>query len=234
MVGQTLVCPVNANSKLTFQFRESPDNPQPGQTIDPSHKGPCSVYMKHVDSAMLDVGTGDGWFKIWGEGYDSATAQWCTEKLIQNKGFLSISIPRNLAGGYYLVRPELISLQKADKTPPIPQFYVGCAQIFLGSHAKTLPKQTVKIPGYVSMADPGVTFNIYSPKFPYMVPGPDPYVDQVSPSVQFKGNTSAFESVFPPNAVLKSGNWLGIELDDYSTEEGCWNASISSPSQVSN
>ena len=63
-VGVARVCPANAGSTLTFEFHEWPDMSQPG-AIDPSHKGPCAVYMKHVDSAIANnTAGGDGWFKI--------------------------------------------------------------------------------------------------------------------------------------------------------------------------
>lgn len=113
---------------------------QPG-SIDPSHKGPCAVYMKKVDnSAASDNAAGNGWFKIMEDGYDSTAGKWCTEKLIPNDGHLAATIPDDLAAGYYLVRPELLALHQADKTPPDPQFYVGCAQIFLSSSGSAVPR----------------------------------------------------------------------------------------------
>jgi len=85
MKGVERVCPVNPGSELTFQWREYADAPD-GGSIDSSHKGPCTVFMKTVESAINDTAIGDGWFKIWEDGYDERTSQWCTEKLIQNGG----------------------------------------------------------------------------------------------------------------------------------------------------
>lgn len=68
------MCPVPQGSKLTFLWREWPDASKSG-SIDASHKGPCAVYMKAVDSAITDAGYGAGWFKIWDSGYDFATSQ---------------------------------------------------------------------------------------------------------------------------------------------------------------
>lgn len=49
---------------MTFEFHDKPDVITSG-AIDPSHKGPCAVYMKKVDSAVAnDTAKGDGWFKI--------------------------------------------------------------------------------------------------------------------------------------------------------------------------
>lgn len=72
--GVARVCLVTQASKLTFLFREYADGSEPG-AIDISHKGPCAVYMKAVTSAVMDVGYGAGWFKIWESGYDNNTSQ---------------------------------------------------------------------------------------------------------------------------------------------------------------
>jgi len=217
---------------LTFQFREYADNSYPG-ALDPSHKGPCAVYMKSVQSAIDDPAVGAGWFKIWDEGYDSKSSKWCTEKLIANDGYLSVNIPVDLAGGYYLVRPELLALHQADKTPPNPQFYVGCAQIFLNSTGAAHPAQTVSIPGYVNINDPSVLFNIYTPKWPYPMPGPKPYVGGSSPAIKVKAALrpqTQSEGLLPGNAILTNANWWGVELDSYTTATGCWNVRNAIPS----
>lgn len=181
--------------------------------------------MKRVESAVKDTAVGDGWFKIWEETYDAGTSQWGTEKLIQRKGIISVILPENLAGGYYLVRTEVLSLHESDKNPPNPQFYVGCAQIFLKSTENQIPQNTVKIPGYVDMKNPAVLFNIYNPKFPYPPLGPEVYKDG-SPSIEAKPVEQQNEGVLPPNAVAENANWWAVGLDSYSTPEGCTNVSI--------
>jgi hypothetical protein len=139
----------------------------------------------------------------------------CTEKLVQNGGLLSVGIPRDLAGGYYLVRPELLALHQADKSPPNPQFYIGCAQIFLHSSATAIPKDTVSIPGYVSTGDASVDFNIYTPKWSYPMPGPAPYeggsrtvgatkVAALSPHVQKEG-------LVPVGCIISNANCKSSE-----------------------
>ncbi|TVY19256.1 putative endo-beta-1,4-glucanase D [Lachnellula arida] len=220
--GVARVCTIPQAAKLDFLFVEYADNSQPG-AIDISHKGPCAVYMKRVESAIQDKAIGDGWFKIWEDTYDAETSQWCTEKLIKNNGMLSVKIPENLAGGYYLIRPELLALHQADKNPPNPQFYLGCAQIFLNSTATSLPKDTVKIPGYVEPTDPAVLFNIYVPKWPYPALGPALY--NGSNSVEVKPVDRQTEGLLPYNAVVTNANWWALELDPYSTSDGCKNAS---------
>jgi len=230
-VGVDRVCPVNQVSKLSFLFREYANGEQPG-AIDSSHKGPCSVWMKRVASAVNDTATGSGWFKIFEDGYDSSTKQWCTEKLMKANGLLSVDVPSDLAGGYYLARPELLSLHEADKSPPNPQFYAGCAQIYLDSSATALPKDTVSIPGYVKITDESVLYNIYDPpSTAYVAPGPAPYLGNstattdISKSIKFSVQKSQTEGLLPSDAVITNGNWWGVEVPAYTTEDGCWAAS---------
>jgi hypothetical protein len=188
--------------------------------------------MKPVTSAINSTATGQGWTKIWDEGYDATTSQWCTEKLIQNNGLLSVSIPEEFAGGYYLVRTELLALHEANESPPDPQFYVGCAQVWLNSNATGVPKSSVAIPGYVNISDPAVLFNIYTPKFPYTTPGPPPLT-----SNDFTNNSNSTfnnvqnEGILPSNAILTNANWWGVELDTYTSQDGCWAVSVCSPSK---
>lgn len=186
--------------------------------------------MKKVDSAIRDPGHGDGWFKIYHNGHDDETNEWCTEKLIKAGGLLSVNIPTDLAGGYYLVRPELLSLHQAfadDNNPTSqPQFYTGCAQIFLDSTATGTPTNTVSIPGYVKPDDPAATFNIYyNQKFPYPQLGPP--VSNITTSnsrVRVKSRAPLgpqADGLKPENCVDENGNWCGIELDPYDSLDGC-------------
>lgn len=214
---------------MTFVWRWTANEPDAG-SIDISHKGPCAVYMKKVESAIKDPGHGDGWFKIYDYGHDDETNEWCTEKLIKAGGLLSVNLPSDLAGGYYLVRPELLSLHQAfadDNNPTSqPQFYTGCAQIFLDSTATGTPTDTVSIPGYVKPEDPAATFNIYyNQKFPYPQLGPP--VSSITTSnsrVRVKSRAPLgpqTEGLKPDNCVDENGNWCGIELDSYESLDGC-------------
>ncbi|KAL8824691.1 MAG: hypothetical protein Q9191_004882 [Dirinaria sp. TL-2023a] len=225
--GVARVCPANAGSQLTFEWRDWPDGSQPG-SIDTSHKGPCSVYMKKVDNAVTDTATGDGWFKIFEEDYDSAAGKWCTEKLIPNDGHLSVNIPKDLAGGYYLVRPELLALHQADKSPPDPQFYVGCAQIFLKSTGTAAPKDTVSIPGYVHMTDPAMTFNIWNQpmKLPFPQFGPPTYTGSSKRDLDVRDSPAEQTiGLKPAGCIMENDNWCGMTLPSYSDADACWKAS---------
>ncbi|KAI1770270.1 glycoside hydrolase family 61 protein [Hypoxylon cercidicola] len=222
-------CPAPAGGKLTFQWRLWADAEQPG-ALDISHKGPCAVYAKPVKDMATDSAAGPGWIKLWEDGYDDATGKWCTEKLIDNNGLMSVDLPQSLPGGNWLFRPELLALHNADKGDP--QFYTGCAQVFVQSSSTTpleVPTEySVSIPGYVQADDPGLTFNIYSPQFPYTMPGPKVY-EPTSPATiaasSSKVTLKQTEGKLPSTYLIKNANWIGVEVADYSTEDGCWEAS---------
>ncbi|KAL9595725.1 MAG: hypothetical protein Q9219_006263 [cf. Caloplaca sp. 3 TL-2023] len=221
------VCPTNAGSQFTFNFRDWPDGSQPG-SLDKSHMGPCSVYMKKVDNSAGDNNAaGPGWFKIFEEDYDNSSGQWCTSKIMANDGKLSVKIPSDLAPGYYLVRPELLALHQADKSPPDPQFYVGCAQIFLQSSGSSVPKDTVSIPGHVSMQDKAMTFGIWNLKGQVNFPqfGPPTYQSGSSKrDVKARTLTQTY-GLKPADCIMENDNWCGLKLPSYTDEGGCWASS---------
>lgn len=223
--GVARVCGAKAGSKLTFEYRYWPDGSQPG-AIDISHKGPCEVYMKKVDSAIKDQAIGDGWFSIYRDDYDSASKKWCTEKLITNNGHLSVTVPNDLAPGYYLVRPALLALHQADKTPPDPQFYVGCAQIFLTSNGAAKPRNTVSIPGYVSFNDPAMTYHIWDNVLkPFQWFGATPYTSGsgTKRDLEVRADTlTQTEGLEPANCLIPNNNWCGTKLPTSTDESSCW------------
>ncbi|KAL0944433.1 endoglucanase b [Colletotrichum truncatum] len=227
-IAAAYVCPAPGSSKLTFEFREWPDARAEG-SIDGSHRGPCAVYVKKVDDMFKTSAAGDGWFKIWDDGYDESSGQWCVDKLIANKGLLTIELPSGLPAGYYLVRPELLALHQAVSLKD-PQYYVGCAQIYVEngpSGVLNIPSEySVSIPGYIDGSEPGNNWNLYdkkqNPSGAYPIPGPKPY----SPSGTSSGSAALaaadIQGAIPSDCLVKNGNWCGKPLESYSTETGCW------------
>ncbi|TLS31259.1 hypothetical protein PpBr36_02891 [Pyricularia pennisetigena] len=222
-------CPASAGSKMTFEWRLIPDYSSPG-SIDKSHKGPCAVYLKQVADIKSTPAAGPGWFKIWDDGYDEKAGQWCTEKLIANNGLMSVQLPTGLPGGYYLVRPELLALHEADKGDP--QFYTGCAQIFIDGPSGTLEvpaEDSVSIPGYVQMGQKSVSFNVWQNPLdlPYPIPGPKVFNPMSSNGAAPKAVSSqtydkAAVGVVPDNCLLKVDNWCGTEVPSYSNANDCY------------
>jgi hypothetical protein len=128
-----------------------------------------------------------------------------------------------LVGGEYLLRGEALALHNANKGDP--QYYIGCAQVFLHSTGTLIPENTVSFPGAVSKSDAADSFDLYAQpmKLPYPIPGP-PVAKLKSSgqavSVQMKNGLQ------PTGCILEVGsNWCGFEVDDYSDERGCWNVS---------
>ncbi|KAH6607209.1 endoglucanase b [Trichoderma cornu-damae] len=219
------ICAANKGSLLTFQFRLWPDAQKPG-SIDPGHLGPCSVYVKKVEDMFADGTAGGGWFKIWEDGYDPETQKWCVDTLVQNNGLMSVRLPQGLPSGYYLVRPEILALHWAAHWRD-PQYFVGCAQIFINSDVEgtlDIPEEHLAtIPGYVDLDTPSVTFDIYQKQPPpYSVPGPRVFIPSAKAA---KGSASAAvqtAGLIPRDCLLKSANWCGRPIPPYSDRASCW------------
>ncbi|KAM0277175.1 hypothetical protein ACHAQH_006022, partial [Verticillium albo-atrum] len=224
------VCPAPAGATLTFEFRTWPDASTPG-VIDPSHVGPCSIYVKKVDDPLTDPAAGDDWVKIWHEGYDEGAGKWCVDRLIANDGLLSFELPSGLAKGNYLVRSEILALHQAYKKDD-PQYYVSCAQIHVeeGPESFDVPeKYKVSIPGYVDGSEKGNKFDVWEPQWPYPIPGPEPYSPRAGSSSASSSTSSSFKAsvlrgAIPKDCMLKNANWCGKALKPYDTDLGCWAA----------
>jgi hypothetical protein len=221
--GVSRVQSVPDGALLTFEIREWADDASKG-AIDRSHYGPCAVYLKKVSSAVDDEGAGDGWFKLFDHGYDASTKRWCTDEIIANNGRLSVNLPKGLEGGAYLARPEILALHNANKGDP--QFYTGCAQIFLESSGNLGPESTVSIPGYVKNGEDSTDWNIYTAdNSKYPVPGPNVAKLVAKADSASSAATSQTEGLKPEGCLVENGNWCGVEVASYSTQDGCWAAS---------
>jgi cellulase len=165
------VIDVQAGSEVTLTWRHTLTS-GPEDVIDSSHKGPVMAYMKKVSDAKSDSGIGAGWFKISSESYDAGTQKWGVDNLIANGGVQTVTIPKCIAPGQYLLRGELIALHSAS-SPNGAQFYMECAQInVLGGEASKTPSDTVSLPGAYKQDEPGILFNLYSGQIDYQEPGP--------------------------------------------------------------
>ncbi|KAI9889532.1 MAG: hypothetical protein M1814_005226 [Vezdaea aestivalis] len=217
--GVKFVCPIEAAQTITFEYRHGDPRKNTNDALDRSHKGPCSVYMKKVTSAVKDNGAGDGWFKIFDEGYNSQTGKWCTEKLDDNMGHMSVKIPGDIQEGYYLVRSELLALHITGS----PEFYIGCAQVYVTGGGSASPSG-VSIPGYVNANDPALKYNIFAPSLPlpYPIPGPAVYASGNSKTSKLRSRQSGFsEGKIPSDCLLVSGNWCFREIAAYTDQISC-------------
>ena len=116
-------------------------------------------------------------------------------------------------------------LRDADESPPEPQFCTGCAQVFVASDGTKVPRDTVRIPGYVGIWDRAVLFDVWNPVWTYVEAGPEIYVSGKSEGKTVEAVQRQDEGLFPGNARIVNANWWGVELDGYGDEGGCWNVS---------
>jgi len=175
----SMKCPIAAGSTISLQWNHNNDAPT-DDIIDPSHKGPCMVY--------LSSDNGVSWFKIFEQGYDTTTQQFCVIELIANRGVLTATIPSDIAPGNYLLRGEIIALHQAENLNGA-QPYVDCAELTITGSGTAKPAG-VAFPGAYTPTDPGILFNIYaSPMAKYIIPGPAVYTSSASGNTPSGGNT---------------------------------------------
>ncbi|KAG8681478.1 hypothetical protein FRC09_017468 [Ceratobasidium sp. 395] len=159
-VAQTIE--VQANDVITIECDD---------IIDPTHKGPVMVYLA---PSTTSNGAGGVWHKIFDQGF--VNGQWATDKLIANRGHVSIVVP-NLATGEYLLRPEIIALHEGDTdfaANPArgAQFYMECMQIRVVSSGSVTLGAGVNLQTDYKFNGQGILFNLYgSPGSSYVSPG---------------------------------------------------------------
>jgi len=166
-------CPIAAGSTVGIQWHyEMGLGSSDTFFIDPSHHGPCFVYL-----AKSDTGAGAVWFKIFEDGYNTSSKTWCVDRLKTNKGVFTFTIPSDLSPGNYLLRGELLALHEGDQLGGA-QPYVHCAEITISGSGVAIPDSTylASFPGAYSANDAGVHFDIYDGFKTYPIPGPKLYI----------------------------------------------------------
>ncbi|KAF8597289.1 hypothetical protein BDV93DRAFT_405370, partial [Ceratobasidium sp. AG-I] len=157
---------VSAGDVITFEWSHDNRN---DDIIDPSHKGPVQVYVAPTSSN----GAGAVWVKLFSEGF---TSDWATNKLIANKGHVSITVP-DLTAGEYLFRPEIVALHEADAAFNVNsargvQLYMECIQFKVVSSGSVALTGGIDFAKSYTYADPGLVFDVYSkPGSSYVAPG---------------------------------------------------------------
>lgn len=94
------------------------------------------------------------------KGREGTSNKWASDPILKAGGFLTYTIPKCLAAGYYLVRHEVLALHAAS-TYPGAQFYPGCHQLKVTGGGSTKPTDLVSFPGAYKGSDPGITYNAY-------------------------------------------------------------------------
>jgi hypothetical protein len=135
------------------------------------HPGPLLFYMAKVPvgkTAKDWDGSGNVWFKIYEEKSTVANGGLAWGSL--NQATASVTIPRSLPSGEYLLRVEHIALHAASSLNGA-QLYISCAQLSVTGGGSGSPSPLVSFPGAYKAEDPGLRVNIYG-QTRYTPPGP--------------------------------------------------------------
>ncbi|KAJ2909083.1 hypothetical protein GGI21_002241 [Coemansia aciculifera] len=167
------ICDAVAGGNITVNWYAGNTPGEMG--INPSHKGPCIIWM----APLASNGEGNVWFKIFQDGYNPTTKKWCVDTINANNGNLTVTVPSDLLAGQYLLRTEIIALHLAflpytgDKNGA--EYYSNCAELNVSGSGKSLPSPGVAIPGVYTANMPGIVFNLTAPFTSYTIPGPNVY-----------------------------------------------------------
>ncbi|KAI9504835.1 glycoside hydrolase, partial [Coemansia spiralis] len=165
----TKMCPIAAGSAITLQWHHN-NNSTSDDIISRSHTGPVMVYMAPLESN----GSGNVWFKIYENGWDTTNKEWATDKLIDNKGVLQVTIPNDIEAGEYLLRTEIIALHNARVLGGA-QFFPNCVQLIVTGGGNSSPAG-VALPGAYKATDPGILYSRSATNnSKYVIPGPAIY-----------------------------------------------------------
>lgn len=162
-----LTADAKAGDKITFYWTEWPK----------SHRGPTMTYLANCGSkpcSEVSDPSSLSYFKIDEAGW--LGDKWAFEKLIENNNTWTVTIPHNIASGYYLLRHELLALHSARNLDKA-QFYPSCTNLKISGSGKARPKG-VKFPGAYKNTDPGIQYNLWSRDYnseKYFIPCPPVY-----------------------------------------------------------
>lgn len=128
------------------------------EAIGGAHHGPVLLYLSSVPSAATADGSAP-FFKIFESGLvNAATNTWGNDVLNQNCGKQSVTLPKNLPPGDYLLRAETIALHAAGQKGGA-QFYMSCYQIRIEGGGGGKVPQGVSFPGAYKDTDEGILIN---------------------------------------------------------------------------
>lgn len=127
-----------------------------------SHSGPVMTYIARCPSgcASFKGNSGAVWVKIDQMGYDpSKTPPWGSDMLAKQGASWTVTIPKSLANGEYLLRHEILGLHVAG-TRMGAQFYPSCAQVTVTGGGSANPSG-VALPGAYSPDDKGILVELW-------------------------------------------------------------------------
>ncbi|KAL8951174.1 MAG: hypothetical protein Q9222_002834 [Ikaeria aurantiellina] len=143
-----------------------------------SHHGPVIDYLANCNGECTSVDKTKLQFnKIDGVGlldYSAMPGNWASDKLIAANNSWTVTIPKSVAPGNYVLRHEIIALH-SSQNPDGAQNYPQCINLKVtGSGTDSLASGTVGTKLY-KPDDAGILVNIYQKLATYTVPGPALY-----------------------------------------------------------
>lgn len=175
-----------------------------------SHRGPIITYIApcNGDCSSVDK-TQLKWTKIAEAGVISGPANtegvWATDKLRQDGGINTATIPSSIAPGKYVIRNELIALHRAHLSEP--EFYMQCGNIEVtGSGTDNLSGSGVVASQLYSTSDSQMFgFSVYDNReSTWPIPGPPLYSGAQSASVAETSVTETAPETQTSNTVTES------------------------------
>ncbi|KAL1957301.1 hypothetical protein VTO42DRAFT_6208 [Malbranchea cinnamomea] len=213
---------VNAGATIELQWNTWPE----------SHHGPVIDYLANCNGDCSSVDkTSLKFFKISEAGLNdgsNAPGQWASDDLIANNNSWTVTIPKSIAPGNYVLRHEIIALHSAGNQNGA-QNYPQCFNLEITSNGSDNPEGVLGTELYKA-DDPGILFNIYQPMDSYPIPGPALYTGGSSPSPN--PPTSTQSPVPQPTQSPPSGSNPGNGNGDDDNDNGNETPSPSLPVEI--
>jgi hypothetical protein len=147
---------VNAGQTLTLYWNTWPD----------SHKGPIINYI-----APYQASAGSLQFSKISQAAIVSGTTWVTDNLIKSNFTSTVTIPRNLKAGNYVLRHEIIALHGAGSDNGA-QAYPQCLNLKVGGSGTVSPSGGTPGTSLYTRSTPGIIFNLYGSYTSYPFPGP--------------------------------------------------------------
>ncbi|TFK34898.1 glycoside hydrolase, partial [Crucibulum laeve] len=151
-IPTTAFAPVTAGSQVKFQWDQ----------WGSSHSGPVMTYMAKCTGGCANFkgDSGSPWFKIDQFGWDpKQTPAWGSDRLAAQGASWTVTIPKSISNGEYLIRHEILGLHVAS-TLGGAQFYPHCVQITVTGGGSANPSG-VSLPGAYKATDPAILTQLW-------------------------------------------------------------------------
>ena len=142
-----------------------------------SHHGPVLDYLAKCSGSCSNAEKSSlKFFKIDEGGLidgASSPGKWASDQLIANNQSWTVTIPKSIAPGNYVLRHEIIALHSAGDANGA-QNYPQCINLQITGSGSDSPAG-IPATQFYKPTDPGILVNIYTTMKKYIIPGPPVY-----------------------------------------------------------